>query len=294
VAVLDLLAAGLRARDSSTLARVRASACAARGYGFAISTVTCRDDHTRWSPPEVRDGYNLVLARRGRFRRRADGVEDDIDPTVAYLSGPETEEQFAHPAGGDVCTWIKMEPQAWSAWTGTAAPPALSAIYVDAQRDLAHRRLLAATRSGDVDYAVAQSLLYLIGGVLQQLDTDPEASQRPASRRERAVVAAAREAILAAHPAAHALLPLAASLAISPFRLSRAFTREMGVSLTHYRNRVRVARALDRLEYGENNLALLAADLGFADQGHLCRTVRQHLGHTPTAVRRMLRPTPPN
>jgi Helix-turn-helix domain len=52
----------------------------------------------------------------------------------------------------------------------------------------------------------------------------------------------------------------------------------MGVSVTRYRNRVRVARALDRLEHGEDSLAALAADLGFADQAHLCRTVRQHLG----------------
>lgn len=292
--VLDLLAPGLLAGGIGTLAGVRAIACAARGCGFAISTVTCHDDHTRWSPLEVRDGYNLVLVRRGRFRRRADGVADDIDPTVAYLSRPDTEEQFAHPAGGDVCTWIKVRPQAWSAWTGNAAPSAPSTVYVDAQLDLAHRRVLAAARSGDVDYAAAQLLLTLIGGVLRQLDADPEATQRPTHRRDRAVVAAAREAILAAHPAAHALLPLAASLAISPFRLSRAFTREMGVSITHYRNRVRVAQALDRLEHGENNLALLAADLGFADQGHLCRTMRQHLGHTPTAVLRMLYSTPPN
>jgi hypothetical protein len=33
---------------------------------------------------------------------------------------------------------------------------------------------------------------------------------------------------------------------------------------------------------------VLAADLGFADQAHLCRTVRTHVGHTPTAVRRLL------
>lgn len=56
----------------------------------------------------------------------------------------------------------------------------------------------------------------------------------------------------------------------SPYRPSRAFTREPGVSLTRYRNRVRAARALDRLETGEPDLA---ADLGFADRSHLCRTV---------------------
>jgi AraC-like DNA-binding protein len=75
---------------------------------------------------------------------------------------------------------------------------------------------------------------------------------------------------------------------VSPFRLSRAFSREMGVPLTRYRNRVRVAQVLDRLEQGEDSLARLATDLGFADQAHLCRTTRQHLGQTRTALRHVL------
>ncbi|MEV4573408.1 helix-turn-helix domain-containing protein [Nonomuraea jabiensis] len=109
--------------------------------------------------------------------------------------------------------------------------------------------------------------------------------------RSGAVIAdAAREAIAADHPAAGGLMSLAELLAVSPYQLSRAFTRELGVSLTHYRNRVRVGRALDRLEDGEPSLAGLAADLGFADQAHLTRTIRHHVGHTPTALRRLLAP----
>ncbi|MEV0719470.1 AraC family transcriptional regulator [Asanoa sp. NPDC050611] len=70
--------------------------------------------------------------------------------------------------------------------------------------------------------------------------------------------------------------------------MSRAFSREMGVSLTHYRNRVRVGRALERLSAGDTDGARLAADLGFADQAHLCRTIRVHVGQTPTEVRMLL------
>jgi transcriptional regulator GlxA family with amidase domain len=70
--------------------------------------------------------------------------------------------------------------------------------------------------------------------------------------------------------------------------LSRAFSRHLGVSLTRYRNRVRVERALDRLDAGVDDLAGLAADLGFADQAHLCRTMRDHLGQPPSALRRLL------
>ncbi|GAA3261164.1 helix-turn-helix transcriptional regulator [Nonomuraea helvata] len=107
-------------------------------------------------------------------------------------------------------------------------------------------------------------------------------------RTSAAIADAAREAIGADHPAAGGLLSLAELLAVSPYQLSRAFTRELGVSLTHYRNRVRVGRALDRLEDGETSLAGLAADLGFADQAHLTRTIRRHAGQTPTALRRLL------
>ena len=105
---------------------------------------------------------------------------------------------------------------------------------------------------------------------------------------DRLLVDAARALIGEDHPAASGLAPLADLLGVSPFRLSRAFTRHMGVSLTRYRTRVRLGRALDRLEGGERSLATLAADLGFADQAHLTRTVTAELGHTPTALRRLL------
>ncbi|GAA2334555.1 hypothetical protein GCM10010170_014070 [Dactylosporangium salmoneum] len=63
----------------------------------------------------------------------------------------------------------------------------------------------------------------------------------------------------------------------------------MGVPITRYRNRVRLGWALDRIEDGATDLAAIAADLGFSDQAHLCRTARQHLGHSPAALRRLLR-----
>ncbi|WP_312871845.1 AraC family transcriptional regulator [Amycolatopsis acididurans] len=244
---------------------------------FTLRVVECRDDHRGWSAPEQRAGRELVLARHGRFRRRVRGQEFDIDPTIGYLSAPGDEEHFAHPAGGDLCTSISLDERLWP------AEHASSPVYVDARLDLAHRRLLAVSRRGDVDYALVERLLGLLGAALAHTGRAP---QRDANARR--LAARAREAILAAHPAADGLLPLAAHLGVSPYRLSRTFTRETGVSLTHYRNRVRVAHALDRLEAGETNLALLAAELGFADQAHLTRTVRAHAGHTPAALRALL------
>jgi AraC-like DNA-binding protein len=239
--------------------------------GFAVRVVTCRDTHKGWSQPEPRSGFGVVLARRGRFSWTARGQVVDVDPTVGYVSVPGSTEQFAHPAGGDMCTAVSFDRALWR--TGVPLQPAL---YVDARLDLAHRRLLRAIHGQDVDFAVAEELL----GLLVLASSSPVLL----GGRDRIMVAAAREAILRFDPVASGLLPLAASLGVSPYRLSRAFSRSMGVSLTRYRNRVRVGRALDRIAAGERNLAVLAADLGFADQAHLTRTVREHLGETPRGL----------
>ncbi|OKI09128.1 AraC family transcriptional regulator [Streptomyces sp. CB02056] len=259
-----------------------ASTLAARPE-FTVTVVGCRSDHTRWSRPESRDDHRLVLVRRGRFRRSADGTDTDLDATTAYLGAPGEQERFAHPAGGDVCTSVRFEPSL------LGRPPAATTVYVDARVDLAHRRLVAAAGTGDIDYALAEELLRLVAAAAGEPTARARRAGRPA---DRALAAAAREAIIEEAPEAGGLCALAALLEVSPYRLSRVFSRETGVSLTRYRNRVRVIRAMDRIVEGEPGLAALAAQLGFADQAHLTRVVREHVGHTPTALRRLLAPGP--
>jgi len=256
--------------------------------GFTVAAVDCRDDHRDWSAERPRADVRLVLVRGGGFRRRVRGVRTDLDRTVGYLGMPGEEEHFAHPTGGDSCTSISLTPELWRAMAGEAPRLAGTSLSVDNRLDLAHRRLLAATRTADADHAAAEGLVGLLAGVVRQVVATTLPDRPRSGAGDQALVAMARAAIGDGHPAAAGLLPLAALLGVSPYRLSRAFTRELGVSLTRYRNRVRVIHALDRLEAGEPSLAVLAADLGFADQAHLSRTVREHLGHTPTALRGLL------
>ncbi|MEV4222747.1 AraC family transcriptional regulator [Nonomuraea sp. NPDC049725] len=259
------------------------------GAGFTLDEVTCRDDHRRWSPAEESTAHRVVLVRRGRFRRLAGGRSATLDPTTAYVTAPGEEERFAHPAGGDVCTSLRLSPALWHTLAGGPLPPR-PALYADARLDVAHRRLLRAARAGDPAFALAEALLPLVAATLTRAAAPVPTGGGPARATSAALVDAAREAIAADHPEAGDLLSLAALLRVSPYRLSRAFTRELGVSLTHYRNRVRVSRALDRLEQGEPSLATLAADLGFADQAHLTRTIRRHTAQTPTTLRHLLTP----
>lgn len=52
--------------------------------------------------------------------------------------------------------------------------------------------------------------------------------------------------------------------------------------------RLRVREAMHRLAGGERDLARLAADVGFSDQSHLCRVVREETGTTPGTLRSAL------
>lgn len=256
----------------------------ARRPEFTVSVVGCRSDHTRWSAPETHDSHRLVLVRSGRFRRWADGTDADLDPTMAYLGAPGEEERFAHPAGGDVCTSVTFKPSLLE------RAPAAKTVYVDARVDLAHRRLVAAAGAGDVQYALTEELLRLVAAAAGEQDGAQGVGVRARAAADRALAAAAREAIIEEAPGAEELVGLAQLLRVSPYRLSRVFSRQMGVSLTRYRNRVRVTRAMDAIAEGAPSLAELATRLGFSDQAHLTRTVREHVGHTPTALRRLMDP----
>ncbi|MEU6744177.1 helix-turn-helix domain-containing protein [Streptosporangium sandarakinum] len=244
---------------------------------FVINSVECSDDHAGWSMPEASPAAQIVLVRQGRFRLDSQGRRMTVEPTVGYLHRPGWEMRFAHPAGGDVCTSITFIGDALTAGLDAACSPA---VHVDARLELAHRLLL---RTGaDPDFAAVEAVLDLLLLALR------EQSQDVPSPGRQDLADHAREAILSGEPDCADLVTLARRLKTSPSHLSRTFRHHVGMSLSRYRNRVRVSRALTRMDQGETNLAALAAGLGFSDQAHLTRVMRDELGHTPGRVRALL------
>lgn len=250
---------------------------------FAVGAVVCAGGHADWSAPEHDGEYGIVLVRSGLFRVRNRGVETLAEPTTAYLQGPGAELEFAHPAGGDICTAVNVSPALWHAVAQDASPGA--SVTVDGRLELAHLLLLRATTDRDVAFGLAERFVGLLGRAVRSVAPHRSRARHHASGR---LAAAAREAIATDDPCAVGLLPLAASLGVSPYHLSRTFTAHTGQSVTRYRNRVRVSRALHRLDAGETDLARLASELGFADQSHLTRTVKAQVGHPPGVLRRLL------
>ncbi|MDR7382949.1 helix-turn-helix domain-containing protein [Promicromonospora iranensis] len=257
---------------------------------YSVRVVACADEHHGWSTAEPSDSFGLVLPRRGRFRLMSEGVEQAVDVTQGYAQMPGVEQQFAHPSGGDMCTFVSVGARLWREITGDRAVPQV--VRVDGVAELAHRLLLRSAR-GSAD--PAERLVRTVAAAARTSPSDdaPAAARTPGARAARArLVARARDAVLEDVPQARDLVSLARVLGTSPAHLSRVFQAETGASLTRFRNRVRVSRVLERLEAGDGDLAAIAGDLGFADQAHLTRTVRATTGATPGRLRRSFAPVP--
>ena len=80
---------------------------------------------------------------------------------------------------------------------------------------------------------------------------------------------------------------LAAQVGIGPFALTRAFRAAYGLPPHAYLNQLRVDRARSLLVRGLP-AGEVAAEVGFADQPHLNRHFRRHLGVPPVAYQRAL------
>jgi AraC-like DNA-binding protein len=254
--------------------------------GLSVADVACRHDRGRGTA-EPAPGHMLVVVRRGCFVRTADGVRSVLDPTTAYCTNPGEEQRYDHPLdGGDDCTAIGVDATLAASVLG-GQPDLPAVLPTSSPLDLAHRVLLAAAHRGVDTHQLYERTLRLVADALADALPARVASGSPAGvRARRALADAAREA-LAERPE-RSLPELARELAVSPHHLSRVFSAVTGHTVSRHRMRLRTRAALGRLVGGETDLAALAADLGFADQSHLCRVLRSETGSVPSALRRLL------
>jgi len=81
---------------------------------------------------------------------------------------------------------------------------------------------------------------------------------------------------------------LAITAGVHPGSLTRAFRRFYGETVTSYRTRERLRRAVAALAHREESLSRIAHESGFADHPHLCRCIKDATGLTPLRLRRAL------
>lgn len=221
--------------------------------------------------------------------RSADGVSRLLDPTFAYCMRPGQEQRYDHPHDeGDDCTTLFIEPNLLaSLWGGEPRLPD-EPLSTSPQIDLEHRLLLAGSRRPSDSHEQLERAIGLVARTLERSDPDRvQSGSRPTTSRGRRIAAEAVRELLTVSPES-SLAELASAVAVSPHHLSRIFKEIYGHTISRQRMRIRVRTAMERLSGGERDLARLAFDLGFADQGHLTRTMRDETGSTPAALRRLL------
>jgi AraC-like DNA-binding protein len=234
--------------------------------------------------------YGLVLIRRGGYWREVNGRSAFLGPTDAFFERPFVEQRLHHNRdGGDRCTSLWLSEGSIYALAGDGSVPD-QPIATTPVIDLQHRELVVALRRGIDRFEVDERLARLVGALVERGAPGRFSARRSTTRvKHDRLVQQAREAIFA-DPAAVDFGALAASLRHSRFHTSRVFSRLTGVTLSQFRNRVRVALALEQLADGHENVAVISAELGFVDQSHLTRVVRASVGEPLSALRTRLGP----
>ena len=118
--------------------------------------------------------------------------------------------------------------------------------------------------------------------LLAQLVTR-RAQERPrlkASGKEHAAVRKVRERLIEDYAQSISLEELARLVNLSPFHLTRVFTREIGMPPHAFQTQVRIAHAKKLIRAGLP-LSRVAATTGFADQSHFIRHFKRLLKITP-------------
>ena len=259
-----------------------------RHDGVEVADVACRHRRGRGLESEQAGSHAIVFVRRGCFVRSADGVEALFDPTLAFCMNPGEEQRYDHPHDvGDDCTTLFLEPGLLaSLWGGDPQLPT-QALPTSPEIDLEHRLLLSAARRNADSHEVIERAIVLTAQALERADACRVAAGRPTTVSARRAIADGARELLAESPE-RSLPTLARALAVSPHHLSRVFRSATGHTISRHRMRLRARDALEQIAGGERNLARLATEIGFADQGHLCRVVVQETGLTPSALRQML------
>ncbi|PDP88770.1 AraC family transcriptional regulator [Glycomyces fuscus] len=245
-----------------------------------VTTSFTRHTHPTYTIGVITDGVEEYTHERGRAR---------VGPGGLAVVGP-----------GEVHTGHAGVPEGWSYRVFYPRPE----VVADVARELGMRGTPAFTESG-IDAPEAARVLAAAHVAAENGDRLTTSSL---ARRGLGMLLRSHGRERAAGPPGHAARPeverarrilaerlvdpptleeLAAGLGIGPFALSRAFRAAHGLPPHAYLNQLRVDRARALLASGRR-AGEVAVEVGFADQPHLTRHFKRHLGVPPAAYQRAL------
>lgn len=118
---------------------------------------------------------------------------------------------------------------------------------------------------------------FLSRHVKERLRESPGGTESKAVRR-------AREFLMQRLDEQVSLQDIAAVSELTPYRIYRAFQKEVGMTPHEFQRQARISLATSKIRNGES-LAGIAAEAGFTDQAHFTRSFYRQLGVTPGVYR---------
>jgi AraC family transcriptional regulator len=206
---------------------------------------------------------------------------------VSFMNRGEEYEREAISEEGTLATWYTLDDALLEELLFEANIPSLEfpqpQRHVPAQAILDQRRLFSAIRAGvAVDpMLVEEKLIALTRSIFG--GTSEAASFRPA------IVSRSTEYLLAHYTESLSLSDVARAAGASVSYVSRAFHAATGMTMSAFRQRLRLTRSLDLLPQYSRNVTELALDLGFSSHSHFTSCFRSVFDISPTEFLRLVR-----
>ncbi len=133
-----------------------------------------------------------------------------------------------------------------------------------------------------VNLALLEVLLELLRHSVDAHPRTPGGLSEAAARRRERLAARVHEHLLEHHSETESLEHLAARFDVSPFHLSRTFSRQFGVSITDMLAMVRMDRAKELLAGGELSVKEVARAVGYSSGNYFAKAFRRVCGVSPS------------
>jgi AraC family transcriptional regulator len=230
-----------------------------------------------WSDEYASNALKLVVPLRGHFYARTDGGDALIDGTSVLVSGRDGVYRMRKPVWQSSVVITVRDESLYERWTRGRIGSASAMIdskctsEIHALAKNVNNRLACEERSLSVIASLACSVLHA------------DVHHRNTSVRMVHALDRAREFLLHRFCDDISLTDVANAAYVSPFQLSRTFKTRYGVAVFAYRERLRIARALERLSKRGDGIADLAFELGYASHSHFTAAFKRAVGTTPSA-----------
>jgi len=261
-------------QDSSSGPLVRVFEVACRGHSSTGTEVSRADE--------------IAYTRRGVYVKQLwkRSIVADTGSALFYRSGVEY--SVDHPVpGGDRCLVVRLRDELMEDLPGTRGhhPFRLERVDLDPCSLLLLHRLAAALPWRD-GLEIEELALALALRSLRASGHEKGSGRRGETDRvRRAQVEQVRLLLAERSMAKLTLAEIAGETAFTPWHLARVFREVTGTSIHRFVLRLRLARALDRLE-PEANLARVALECGFSSHSHFTHAFRREFGIPPSMIAR--------